>query len=155
VLADRATPEEVRLRALRLEPSLHAHIARLTVVISGQTENVTVRVDDQPLASELLGTVRSVPPGAHTVVAERAGVRLSERVVQISSGTAALVDLNLALAPRQVADSAVSERDTLARRADSDAATDARRKKRNTWIIVGASVVVVAAAGGLTYGLLR
>ena len=156
-LRDPSTPEALRARAQRLEDSLQRLVARLTVVVSSEEANVSILVDGTPLPAPLVGVPRAVPPGDHIVLAERAGVRISERSVRIPTGTAALVDMSLVMTPRQAAQAA--EAVTVAPSASlvpsspapggpRDDGADAK-KRRRYWIIGSASAVVIGASVAL------
>jgi hypothetical protein len=166
VLHDGTTPEPLRVRARRLEESLERSVARLTVIVSSEQSNVSIQVDGKPLAPALVGVTRAVAPGDHVVLAERSGVRISERNVRIAAGTAALVDVSLVMTPREAALAAdtanqgsqgtsslpvLSAADASSR--DDDAAHDKRR--RRIWLIGGASVVAVGAGVVLALLLTR
>ncbi|MDB4971702.1 MAG: hypothetical protein JWN48_43 [Myxococcaceae bacterium] len=157
VLRDASTPEPLRLRASRLEEALQRSVARLTVIVSSEQANVSIQVDGQPLAPELVGVTRAVPPGDHVVLAERAGVRISERSVRIAAGTAALVDVSLVMTPREAAEAAsltsqtASPAPVLTPPSDErDAERDEHAKRRRRlWILGGASAAAVAVGVAL------
>lgn len=161
VLRDPSTPEALRVRAQRLDDSLQRSVARLTVVISSDEAEVSVLVDGKPLAAQLVGMPRAVEPGDHVVVAQRAGVSISQRSVRIPIGTAALVDLSLVMTPRQAAEAATGGSDAASALpvltsgpAEGPRDDDEAKRRRRLWIIGGASAVAVAVGAGVALALL-
>jgi hypothetical protein len=159
VLRDSTTPEPVRARAERLEESLQRLVARLTVIVSSEQADVSIHVDGKPLPPEQVGATRAVAPGDHVVLAERAGVRISERSVRIPAGTAALVDVSLVMTPREAAEAAAEAAPEPALvpastpgEAVHDDGESRDKRRRRFWIIGAASVVAVAA--GVTLAVL-
>lgn len=157
VLRDGTTPEALRARAERLDESLQRSVARLTVIVSSEQADVSIFVDGKPLPAELVGASRSVAPGDHVVLAERAGTRISERKVRISAGTAALVDVSLVMTPREAAEAAAQTAPAPVVPARSpgpphDDGDSNDRRRRRFWIIGAASAVAVGA--GVTLAVL-
>jgi hypothetical protein len=152
VLRDATTPEALRVRAARLEESLQRSVARLTVIVSSEQSDVSILVDDAPLAPELVSVTRAVAPGDHVVLAMRAGVRISERRVRIPTGTAALVDVSLVMTPREAAEAAAESHVVSAATPPTDTrhddGGDAKRRRRY-WIVGGASAVAVGVGVAL------
>jgi len=152
VLHDASTPEPLRARAARLEESLQHSVARLTVIVSSDESDLSILIDDVPLAPALVGVSRAVAPGDHVVRAERAGARLSERSVRIPSGTAALVDMSLVMTPREAAQAAEPSSTPILVSSPAeprhDDGGDVKRRRR-LWIIGGASAVAVGAGVAL------
>ncbi len=154
VLTASDTPEAVRPRAQQLEHALAERVARLTVVVGSEHGDVSIQVDGAELPPSQIGVPRAVEPGRHVVRAERGGVRVSEREVDIPLRTAALVDVSLVATPRQAAEA------TLAGTApgglagsEADGLDDRRAKRwRRAWWIAGASALAVGA--GVTLGIL-
>lgn len=153
VLRDATTPEPVRARAERLDESLQRFVARLTVIVSSEQADVSILVDGKPLPPEQVGATRAVAPGDHVVLAERAGVRVSERSVRIPAGTAALVDVSLVMTPREAAEVATQATPEPAVVKTSAAGTgqhddgESRDKRRRRYWIIGAASVVAVGAG--------
>lgn len=152
VLGGGELPEALRERAQKLEETLELEVARLTVLTSGENQDITAEVDGEPLAPALLGQPRAVTPGTHEVAALRAGHVISRRSVDIARRTNALIDLSLIVT--QSEDSPTDEATSLAPAAEHDAAPRGVFRNRKLWIGVGVAVAVVGASA-LTVALLR
>jgi len=152
VLRHRDTPGPLRERAQALERALYPHVARLTVIASSASNDLTVRVDGEALDASLLGVPRAVPPGNHLVLAARGELTLSQRSVDVPLRTAAIVDLSLI-----VAEAAIQPRHTIA--AEPGARAERLRddpqslRKRRLWFWGGIAAGVVVAGVAVGVGI--
>jgi hypothetical protein len=157
VLVHPDTPPAVQERAKKLEASLRARVARLTVVTNGTESSLDVQVDGKPLDPKLIGRAQAVPPGIHEIVASRDGSPISSRSVEIPVSTAALVDVSLIVTERdgpaaEMKVSTSSEAGTPDAPGQDHKDTDPRRKRR-LWLGVAAAVVAVGVGVGVGIAL--
>jgi hypothetical protein len=142
LLADESLDAELRQRAIRLEEALLEKLGTL-IVTTGDASDIDVSLDGEPLPSERLGTRLGLLPGTHRIEATRGGHPISERVIDITPHTEAVVDLRVVAGPREAAGTFNDP--------DSRAQAPLRQDWR-LWAGVGAaavSIAVVALAIGL------
>jgi len=96
VLADAATPANVRHDASELAERVRARVARLTVRVGGAEDDAQVSLDGQPVARDAL-TGRRADPGSHTIALVRGGQTLASREIELAPGSEQTVTLD---APR-------------------------------------------------------
>lgn len=150
VMRNPAAPADVQEHSRKLSEQIVPSTARLTVLASAGGGTPEIAVDGEPLPGALLGVVRAVAPGTHTVTAEREQQRYFERSLMIPSGTAAIVDVSLI-----VSESVVVQRELVeVTRAPDPAADDrssSRKRRRRLWSGIAAGVV--AAGAGVAVAL--
>jgi tetratricopeptide (TPR) repeat protein len=80
-------------------PRVAARIARLTVVVDGATDDLTLRIDEAELSNDRFGTPIEVDPGEHQVTVLRPGAEPSIEVVTIVEGADETVQLGAPSSP--------------------------------------------------------
>lgn len=101
-------PDAVRQRSVALQRELVAAIGRLTVELVGDAADVTVTIDDAPLARERIGIELPAAPGLHVLVARRHGDVLTRREIRLEPGLATVVELHLFASPEEAAATGVT-----------------------------------------------
>lgn len=96
VLADEATQPRIRIRAERLLERMTEDGAQLTVALEGAVADVFVTLDERELAADRVGVALRVSSGTHVVAAERAGDEVARQEVEVASGAAETVTLDIA-----------------------------------------------------------
>jgi hypothetical protein len=144
VMRNAAAPADVQEHSRKLSEQIMPSTARLTVLASAGGGTPEIAVDGEPLPGALLGVVRAVAPGTHTVTAEREQQRFFERAVTIPSGTAAIVDVSLIVSESVIVQKELVE----VTRAPDPVADDhgsSRKRRRRLWSGIAAGLVAVGA----------
>jgi hypothetical protein len=144
VMRNAAAPADVQEHSRKLSEQIMPSTARLTVLASAGGGTPEIAIDGEPLPGALLGVVRAVAPGTHTVTAEREQQRFFERAVTIPSGTAAIVDVSLI-----VSESVIVQKELVEVTRAPDPAVDdgssSRKRRRRLWSGIAAGIVAVGA----------
>lgn len=147
VVADPGASPEVVEAARTLLSGVEPRIGQLTVRLRGDTTDVLVTIDDEPLPEGSIGVPVPVDPGGHVVRATRGGLPIARREVEIHEGSPLLnVTIDVVPLPAAVAHEAGSTvaQDSPDTFASDRAATD---EGGNAWVwIVGGSVLAVGTA---------
>ena len=155
VLRDDSSNAALRERAQKLERSLNAYVARLTVMSSSSADDddLLVHLDGQLLDRTLLGVAQPVKPGSHQLSMERRGQRVSERSIEVPQGTAVIVDLSLIVAQDTSPRAAAAAGEAQSAPA-SHAAHDDGVRRRRIWLWSGVAAGVVVVGTGVVLAVL-
>jgi hypothetical protein len=100
---DRSAPAPFVAAKARAQRSLDAalpHVGRLRVDVAGpRTDEVRLKINNQPVSSASLGVDRPVDPGTHVVEASAPGWKTSSGKAEISDGGAQTLTLTLEREP--------------------------------------------------------
>lgn len=149
VVADPNASPEVVEAARTLLSGVEPRIGQLTVRLHGDTTDVQITIDDEPLPEGDIGIPVPVDPGEHIVRATRGGLPIARRKVEIHEG-APLLNVTIDVVPLPGAVAAQNREG--AQGNTSTIPTDERAERDDSgggapWLwIVGGSVVVVGAA---------
>ncbi len=147
--------DNLRTLAERLERTLRAYVARLTLVTGGEAREIAVSLDGHEVQQDALGVPQAVTPGSHEIAATREGVEVSRREVNIPVRTAAIVDLSVIVTAQEAAAMSVVQGEPepapLAPALPPDEVRSDRGWKGDwrVWTVVAAGVVAVGAGVGL------
>jgi hypothetical protein len=146
----RAAPAESRVHQIASErlASIEPRLGRLLVVVTGDTADVQVRVDDAPMPPALVGVEHPVDPGAHRVSLQRGDVELVSSSVSVESGQTENVSLAARppTAEERAAQSWVSDEGLLPGAQD----TPSGGVEQEWWFWTLIAAVVIGAGVGIT-----
>jgi hypothetical protein len=110
VLADTATPIEIRIPAQDLAARIEAVIGRVHITVVNPRPQMVVTMDGEPIADDAIGTDMPVMPGAHTFAATLGAETLAESRVELRAGQTQPVELRVPT-PREQASGRFEQRE--------------------------------------------
>jgi hypothetical protein len=152
VVADPAASPEVIEAARTMLSGVDTRIGQLTVRLRGDTTDVQITIDNEPLPEGSVGIPYPVDPGEHVVRATRGGRPIARRKVEIHEG-APLLNVTIDVIPMPDAVAAPGGTGSAAESTSTNQAGHAEPTEADSeqggktpwmWIIGGSAVAVVA-----------